>query len=95
MVYISNGAVVQKRSPWRFSIIVDFFLAIISILTIFWRTLFDPAAAAQVRSSGGNNSRRDGSGRGGGGGGRGGGGRIVGLDTLNKADHTARCGGGG
>lgn len=28
------GAVVQKRSPWRFSIIVDFFLAIISILTI-------------------------------------------------------------
>lgn len=93
MVYISNGAVVQKRSPWRVSIIVDFFLAIVSLLTIFWRTLFDPAAAAQVRSSGSNN-RRDGGGRGGGGG-NGGRPRIVGMDTLNKADHTARCGGGG
>lgn len=58
-----------------------------TLLPNSWRTLFDPAAAQQVRQSGGN-SRRDGNGRGGGGGGRGGGGRIVGLDTLNKADHS-------
>lgn len=52
------------------------------------RTIFDPAAAAQVRGSGGNNRNNK---RGGGGGGGGGGGpsrRIVGLDTLNKADHS-------
>lgn len=50
------------------------------------RTIFDPAAAAQVRASGGSssNNRRGGSGGRGGGGG----GRIVGLDTLNKADHS-------
>jgi hypothetical protein len=51
------------------------------------RTIFDPAAAAQVRASGGSSSssnRRGGSGGRGGGGG----GRIVGLDTLNKADHS-------
>jgi hypothetical protein len=48
------------------------------------RTIFDPAAAAQVRSSGGSNSSNN---RRGGSGGRGGG-RIVGLDTLKKADHS-------
>jgi hypothetical protein len=31
---VSAGAVVQKRSPWRVSIIVDFFLAIVSLLTV-------------------------------------------------------------
>lgn len=96
MVYISNGAVVSKRSPWRFSIIVDFLLALMGMLTIFWRTLFDPAAAASARAGSGSSSSRNNSNRrGGGGGGRSGGGRIVGMDTLNKADHNARCGGGG
>lgn len=50
------------------------------------RTIFDPAAASQMRGSGGsnNNNRRGGAGGGGGGPSR----RIVGLDTLNKADHS-------
>lgn len=94
MVYISNGAVVQKRSPWRVSIIVDFFLAIVNLIVVFLRTLYDPAAVAQVRNAGGAGSSSNNR-RGGGGGGRGGGPRIMGLDTLNKADHNARCGGGG
>jgi hypothetical protein len=28
------GAVVQKRSPWRVSIIVDFFLAVVNLIVV-------------------------------------------------------------
>jgi hypothetical protein len=56
------------------------------------RTIYDPAAVAQVRNAGGAGSSSNNR-RGGGGGGRGGGPRIMGLDTLNKADHS-ECGWG-
>jgi hypothetical protein len=31
---VCTGAVVQKRSPWRVSIIVDFFLAIVNLIVV-------------------------------------------------------------
>lgn len=31
---LNAGAVVQKRSPWRVSIIVDFFLAIVNLVVV-------------------------------------------------------------
>ncbi|WIA36203.1 hypothetical protein OEZ86_007542 [Tetradesmus obliquus] len=94
MVYVRDGQVLEKRSPWRFSIIAELFMAAISLLVIFFQSIFDPSAVSSMRSSGGSggNNRRGGGGGSGGSGRRGG--RIVGMDNL-QADHTARCGGGG
>ncbi|KAF6266049.1 Seleno protein SelK/SelG [Scenedesmus sp. NREL 46B-D3] len=94
MVYVRDGQVLEKRSPWRFSMIAELFMAAISLLVVFFQTIFDPTAISSVRSSSSGNSRRGGGGGTGGGGSGRRGGRIVGMDNL-QADHNARCGGGG
>ncbi|KAF8059429.1 hypothetical protein HT031_005234 [Scenedesmus sp. PABB004] len=101
MVYIRDGQV-QERPGFRgLSSIAELFMAFINFIVVFFQTILDPSAASNLRPRGGGGggsggssggSRRPGGGRGGGGGG--GGGRIVGMDNL-KADHAAKCGGGG
>ncbi|KAK3793184.1 hypothetical protein RRG08_009483 [Elysia crispata] len=68
MPYISNGQVVESRSPWRLSFITDLFWGIINFVVLFFQTLVDPS-----KNSKGNrytsDYRRPGSGPGGGPGG--------------------------
>uniref|UniRef100_A0A7N9D005 Selenoprotein K n=1 Tax=Macaca fascicularis TaxID=9541 RepID=A0A7N9D005_MACFA len=42
MVYISNGQVSgsQSQSPWRLSLITDFFWGIAKFVVLFFKTLF-------------------------------------------------------
>lgn len=68
MPYISNGQVLESRSPWRLSIISDIFWGIINIVFLFFQTLINPG-----KNSKGDrytsDYRRPGSGPGGGPGG--------------------------
>eukprot|EP00877_Chromochloris_zofingiensis_P004076 jgi/Chrzof1/1366/Cz10g05010.t1 len=92
MVYIRNGAVVQKRSPWRFSIITDGFWTIIGALVLFLRTLIDPNTHQQTVSSSsrGVGRRPDDDVR------RGGRGRIMGMsDFKDTGTGSVNCAGGG
>jgi len=49
MVYISNGSIAEKRSPWRLSIITDFISGIISGLNIFIASLWHSPERLPVR----------------------------------------------
>ena len=46
MVYVSNGAVQQKRTLWRWSIIGDFLSAIVSAIHLFISSLWNVDATA-------------------------------------------------
>lgn len=99
MVYIRNGAVVEKQSPWTLEALTSLFWSIVAFITFFFRALFDPSAQPPRSSSSGPPSRRNtGPGGSGGAGGGGGGGargaRIIGLNDMPGANHTPRCGGG-
>ncbi|KAK9829416.1 hypothetical protein WJX72_005735 [[Myrmecia] bisecta] len=103
MVYIVNGQVVQKRSPWRLSIIPDTFWAIVNAIAFFFTTLFNPQASDDYKSHGRKKGWGSGGGPGGGPGKPGGGGgggprgpRITGMSNLQSATNgPGPCGGGG
>eukprot|EP00241_Pyramimonas_parkeae_P013693 CAMPEP_0114250374 /NCGR_PEP_ID=MMETSP0058-20121206/14663_1 /TAXON_ID=36894 /ORGANISM="Pyramimonas parkeae, CCMP726" /LENGTH=64 /DNA_ID=CAMNT_0001364025 /DNA_START=157 /DNA_END=347 /DNA_ORIENTATION=+ len=64
MPYVSNGSVLEKRSPWRLSLITDFFWSIVNGIAFFFQTLLSMDASEDyVKKS------RAGNRRGGGGGG--------------------------
>jgi len=48
MVYIgTDGKVVSNRSPWRLSIVSDFFWGILNCMGLFFRTLTNPVQPGQ------------------------------------------------
>jgi hypothetical protein len=101
MAYVSQGRVVQKRSPWRLSFLVELFWMVIDFLAIFFRTIISPEAHEAAKSSRPPPRSYTSGSSGSGGGGPGGPGgprpRIVGVDRLTKdANHVGPgCGGGG
>eukprot|EP01112_Ceratiomyxa_fruticulosa_P020453 TRINITY_DN6962_c0_g1_i1.p1 TRINITY_DN6962_c0_g1~~TRINITY_DN6962_c0_g1_i1.p1 ORF type:complete len:102 (-),score=18.61 TRINITY_DN6962_c0_g1_i1:263-568(-) len=96
MVFISNNQIVERRSPWRLSIIPETFWWVLNQATIFLHTLFsvpatDSYTAKKRRSERDFPSNGWGGGGGGGGnnpGGGGGGPRISSMSQL-KANNAA------
>lgn len=83
----------QKRSGVLASIL-GFFSALLSIVQVFFATLFSPdahAAAKSKRLDSMGGGRGPGGGRPGGGGGGPRGGRIVGVDKLGGGGGAAAC----
>ncbi|XP_064632705.1 selenoprotein K-like [Lineus longissimus] len=78
MVYVSEGGqVLDSRSPWRLSIIPEFFFGIMNFFVLFFKTMFQPSLtkngsnqSSDYRPDGGGGGprRRMGGFRGGGGG---------------------------
>ena len=57
MVYIGpDGRVAERRSPWRFSIITDFFRAIYDFLELFLSALINPPQLDSTASTAGGGS---------------------------------------
>ncbi|XP_076468804.1 selenoprotein K-like [Babylonia areolata] len=52
MVYVSGGQVLESRSPWRFSVIPEFFWGIINFIVLFFKTMINP----DLNSRGNTNS---------------------------------------
>ncbi|KAJ3669506.1 hypothetical protein LUZ60_011456 [Juncus effusus] len=97
MAYVERGVVKEKRSIWRLSIISDFFLAIYSIIKLFFLTMFSMDKTNEYKKGSGSGKKWDG-GPGGGPGGRGpygGGGGGSGprgprtLRDIQSADHSS------
>ncbi|XP_041801789.1 selenoprotein K [Chelmon rostratus] len=44
MVYVSNGQVLDNRSqsPWRLSLLIDFFWGAVEFISLFFRTMVYP-----------------------------------------------------
>eukprot|EP00978_Attheya_sp_CCMP212_P008108 scaffold18862_cov55-Attheya_sp.AAC.7 len=43
MVYVgADGNVAERRSPWRFSIVTDFFTGILNFITLFFSAVTNP-----------------------------------------------------
>lgn len=80
MVYVVNGRVVQRRSPFRLSIVLDVFWGVVNAVGFFFQTLLDPTAANK-RAKGPPPGRR--------------GGPVRGMSNVTGIDHNANCGGGG
>ncbi|XP_046580218.1 selenoprotein K-like [Haliotis rubra] len=42
MVYVSEGQVLDSRSPWRLSVIPEMFWGFINFILLFFQTMYDP-----------------------------------------------------
>ncbi|CAL9054645.1 uncharacterized protein LOC103987426 [Musa acuminata AAA Group] len=98
MAYIDNGVVKSKRTIWRFSLISDFFWAIVNFFGVFFITMFSMEKSDQYQKGLGSSKKWDG-GHGGGPGGGSGGGPYGGgpggrrgpytLSDLRSNDHSS------
>jgi len=98
MVYVGpDGTVCERRSPWRASIVLDVFWAIVDFVHFFFRSMIDPESAHHSLRPRSSSSRRGGGG-GGGGGPSGGGGRpkrgVRGMGDLGSSRMSASVAGG-
>ncbi|KAG0480319.1 hypothetical protein HPP92_011177 [Vanilla planifolia] len=92
MAYVENGVVKSKRTPWRLSIISDFFRAILNFIQVFFATMFSMSKTDEYKKSSGAGKKWDGGSGGGGPGGGPGGGRPRGprtLADLRANDHSS------
>ncbi|KAE9014231.1 hypothetical protein PR003_g11671 [Phytophthora rubi] len=94
MTYVTDGDVVAKRSPWRFSIVTDAFWVVVNFVGLFVTSLFsDPSTATRPNSNIGQDSTSN---RGLGGNGRGGPRRPMGgvnhRGTINMPMGGGCCG---
>jgi len=99
MPYLNaDGTIVDRRSPWRFSIIADCFWAVADFIWFFISTMIFPESAHHSLRSNDRSRRRGGGGGGGGGGGPSGGGkpkpRIRGMRDMPSSRMTASAAGG-
>mmetsp|Transcript_14393 Transcript_14393/g.16502 ORF Transcript_14393/g.16502 Transcript_14393/m.16502 type:complete len:90 (+) Transcript_14393:91-360(+) len=89
MPYISNGEVRDRRSPWRFSIITDFFQGAYDLVAFFFNSMVNPPQIGQDNRYGSHQraDRRsnDGNSRGGG--------NIRGVKNLQGSTTAAASGG--
>lgn len=92
MAYISGGQVISQRSPYRASLIVEWFWAFLNMLALFFSTVFGDAKNAKVKKTdsylGGNANFK----YGGGGGPRGK--NIKGFSDISKGGAACAPAGG-
>lgn len=61
MAYITGGRLNQNRSVWRLSILSDMFWGFLNVVTIFFRTMFEPdLTSKQLRTASYSGSGRTG-----------------------------------
>ncbi|BFZ08428.1 hypothetical protein BsWGS_11467 [Bradybaena similaris] len=47
MPYISNGQILESRSPWRLSFVTEFIWGVINFIILFFQTLVNPSKTAK------------------------------------------------
>jgi len=88
MPYVgSNGEVRDRRSPWRFSIITDFFQGVYDFFSLFFGAILHPPQLERDNYQG--RASRHSSGGSSGGGGR----NIRGVKNLQGSARAAAAGG--
>ncbi|XP_026224520.1 selenoprotein K isoform X2 [Anabas testudineus] len=89
MVYVSNGRVLDRRSPWRLSFPVELFWGAVELIWLFFRTILHPDMTKYGNS--GSSRYTDGRGPPGPPGGR----RRMGRITHSTGPSPPPMGGGG
>ncbi|QDZ22223.1 selenoprotein K-like domain-containing protein [Chloropicon primus] len=95
MVHVVQGRIVEKRSPFRLSIISDLFWSLMNVIGQFFETMFSLEKANHYRRTGKTTGARSNNNFGGGGGGGGGnprgprnrGPRIAGIKDYKSSGN--------